>query len=271
MLKVRIRKGSELGVKFFTFPGGEEHVRTEFAGAGQDYIIDAALTSSQEVMRLMLLVDSLRRNVEPRRISLNLHYLPYARQDRVANFGEPLSVKVMCDLLNSLKFDAVVGYDVHSMVGGALLDNFTEIPQLGCLLQNPDVVALIEDNLETTVIVAPDAGASKKAAEVAKYFKVPMIQCDKSRDTLTGEITGFKVGDGVDLDGKTVVVVDDICDGGGTFIGLGAEVRSIFVPESLNLYVTHGIFSKTKEVFVGMYDNVYSRFDWTDYEDTRNS
>ena len=117
---------SGFNVKFSTFPGGEEYVKLEWAGRERNYLeetfITARLTSSSEVMRLLMVTDALRRRGF-RDISLNLGYVPYARQDRVCAEGESLSIKVFADLINSQKYQNVEIYDPHSTVTPALLDN----------------------------------------------------------------------------------------------------------------------------------------------------
>ena len=167
-------------------------------------------------MDLLLLNDALRRVAgEGAAVTLRLPYLPYARQDRVTVAGEPLSVKVFCTLINAMKFDRVVVADPHSTVAPALLDRVEIESAEGFLGQ---VLALPE--LWRGVALAPDAGAHKRVLALGERFGAPVVCCAKLRNTATGKLSGARVLDEVpDL---PLLVVDDICDGGGTFVALAA-------------------------------------------------
>ena len=227
-------------VRFLGFPGGERHVwiGEGAGGAGRAYTIDARIYSSDAVMDLLLLNDALRRVAgEGAAVTLRLPYLPYARQDRVTVAGEPLSVKVFCTLINAMKFDRVVVADPHSTVAPALLDR-VEIESaegfLGQVLALPEFVGGV-------ALVAPDAGAHKRVLALGERFGAPVVCCAKLRNTATGKLSGARVLDEVpDL---PLLVVDDICDGGGTFVALAALLRR-HSDRPLGLYVTHGLCTK---------------------------
>jgi ribose-phosphate pyrophosphokinase len=239
------------------FPGGEEYVRipTKLPLEGMNIVINSSVKSSKEIMQLLMLTDALRSYAHKDAIfTLDLGYLPYARQDRVCTEGESFSLKVFCNLINSLNFDKVLVTDCHSEIGLVLLNNIVHTSQLKGILQSPDVYNMIGD---CDVVVAPDLGANKKASEVAKYFNKPLIQCLKTREN--GKISVRVLDDITDM---IAVVVDDICDGGGTFLALAESLRD-YEPKELNLYVTHGIFSKGKNVLLDHYDNVKAYKDWS--------
>lgn len=247
------------------FSGGEVHVRLKKSTACPParMEITADLKTSDDVMELLMIKNACDTVCEPNaEAKLNLHYVPYGRQDRVCNSGEAFSVKVMADLINNLNFDEVVIYDPHSDVTSALLKNCTVVSHKMCLLDtlSRDIPSTVIP--EYDAIVAPDAGASKKAFEVAKYFGIDLIQAMKIRETSTGNIIRTDViAD--DLTGKRLLITDDLCDGGYTFLKLAEKLRE-FGAERIDLYITHGIFSKGKDVFGGLIDNVYCRFDWTE-------
>lgn len=229
----------------FTFNGGEEHIRLDTSGMISSITrisVTVSLKSSSEVMKLLLVKDALDRisNVP---MELKLGYMPYARQDRVCNEGEALSVKVMADLINNMKFDSVVILDPHSDVTPALLNNCKiRDSALGQAYQLFDD---IED--KKLMLVAPDAGATKKVQALAYVYSMPFIQGYKIRDTETGELSGFGyIGDVTD---KRLLIYDDICDGGGTFIGLAQKLIEGGAL-SVDLYVSHGIFSKGIKVLL---------------------
>jgi ribose-phosphate pyrophosphokinase len=117
------------------------------------------------------------------------------------------------------------------------------------------------------VFVAPDAGALKKIYDIAQGRQV--VCAEKTRDPATGKLSGVRVSsdDAATLVGRRVWVVDDICDGGGTFIQLINCIRRN-VPSAIeldiNLFVTHGIFSRGKMcLHEAGYRTVVAANDWT--------
>lgn len=242
--------------KVWSFPAGEVGIACHFDSAAflkTSVKIDACITNSDDIMKLLMLTDSIRRMYENAKISLFMGYVPYGRQDRVCNEGESLSIKVFANLINSQDYDSVQIYDPHSDVTPALLNN------CGVITQREIFNKLFACNISSEcrdVIVAPDFGASKKVQSIFKdrHFREMMV-ADKVRDLKTGYITDFNFTG--DVEGKHCVVVDDICDGGMTFILIGKALKEAGAL-STTLCVTHGIFSKGHEVVAKWYDNVYT-------------
>lgn len=232
------------------FSGGEVQIKLDdcpFVKWPEYFRIKAHLTNSNDFFELALIVDALRRrhgsHVE---LYLTLPYVPYARQDRAMTNGESLALKVFCDFLNSLKFDEVEVWDVHSDVALALINN----------VRNKSVDNILNANvLGDSILVSPDAGSLKKVSAVAKTFGRRMVRADKTRSVIDGSITGTvvyseSVGD------SDFLIVDDICDGGRTFIELAKELKQL-TSGYVNLYVTHGIFSKGFKEIYQYIDHVY--------------
>ena len=238
-------------VKSFVFSGGEVQVQVEKFPEVEVFVqIEAHITSSNDVMELIMLVDILRRNYgKGLVIKLLIPYLPYARQDRAMVRGEALGVRAFANIINSLDFDAVTVWDVHSDVALGVLNNSFNIP-----IEN----IITRDVIRDAVLVSPDAGSLKKVSKVAQTFGRKMIRADKTRSVVDGSITGTKVfGESISASDKDFLIVDDICDGGRTFIELAKELRKyIFNDDKIRLYVTHGIFSKGLDVFNGIIDEV---------------
>lgn len=164
--------------------------------------------------------------------------------------GEALGVKVMCDLINSLNVESVEVWDVHSDVALALLNNVTNY--------GPETfVQMIPVSKPNTILVAPDAGAIKKVFKVAKGLGFEMVTASKHRSTKDGSITDTEVhcphayaGD------RDFLIVDDICDGGRTFLELAKKLKPLTTGKIL-LYVTHGIFSKGIQPLEDIFDGIY--------------
>lgn len=237
-----------LSFNSFQFSGGEWHIRLDDSFPILSGItIRAHLTNSDEILKLFLLTDALRRKYPSVAIRLVCPYLPYARQDRVCNPGEAFSLKLMCSLLNNMKYEKIELWDVHSDVSTALLDNVTITP---CTTFIGNISPLADK-----VLVSPDAGATKKVLNVAKHYSLPMYEAGKVRDTKTGEIVS-SVYYGPHIGNKDFLIVDDICDGGKTFIEL-AKILKQNTSGKVELYVTHGIFSKGLGIFNNLIDHIY--------------
>jgi len=235
-------------VESFKFPAGEVGVKlTSKAEHTGDIKLTCHLKSSDDVIKMLLTTDAIRRQHPDSKISAFIPYIPYARQDRVCSEGESLSISVMCNLINSCNFDKVSVVDPHSDVVGALLNRVEIVPQ-------EKVFRKIKPNWADTYIVAPDAGAYKKSVKFASHVGAAgVVVCNKVRDLKTGNILSVDCSD--DVSGKNLLVLDDICDGGRTFIEVAGVLKGA---ESLELAVTHGIFSKGVDVVAKHYDAVYT-------------
>jgi ribose-phosphate pyrophosphokinase len=257
------RNGSQrpLELKTLTFPGGEIHASVEAGVDGvDDVLVRAHLSDSAEVMTLLMVTDAVRQAYPGRPIVLDMPYVPYARQDRVANPGEAHSVKVFCQLINAQNYALVGIQDPHSDVVTALLDRVQIQDPLPALREVVGQIFLIARQQPT--MVAPDAGARKRVLKLAKETGCDVVYADKVRDTRTGHITGTEIQS--ELPGGPLLVVDDICDGGRTFIELAAAIREQNYMHPIYLYVTHGIFSKGLDPLLECYDRVFTRNNWTD-------
>lgn len=242
--------------KVWNFPAGEVGVASHYdaSASSKEYVrIDACIISSDEVMQLLMLTDSLKRAYFKAEISLVLGYLPYGRQDRVCNEGESLSIKVFADLINSQGYSFVKLFDPHSYVSEALFNRCTVVRQHEIF--SSLFLRKIPVN-SRDVLIAPDLGAAAKIYDIQKRtaYKEVMV-AHKQRDMATGWITDYKF-DG-DVEGKHCTVVDDLICGGMTFILLGKALKEAGA-KSITLCATHGIFSKGHEVVAKWYDNVYT-------------
>jgi ribose-phosphate pyrophosphokinase len=255
--------------KIFKFPAGEVSVKitSDFYCPEEDLtaVIIAKGADSDMIFKIMLMKEALERKGFNKFI-LELPYLPYARQDRVCNEGEAFSLKVFCNLINSMNFSEVVVLDAHSDVGPALLNNCTNVDPYKHILDSIYEICGISDT-EKLNIVSPDAGANKKCNKIYsklihQFSDMPLnvigdlVKCDKTRDVTTGQLSGFEVF-ADDLKGHDCLIVDDICDGGGTFLGLADELKKKNAGK-LYLYVSHGIFSKGIDILLEKFDMIFT-------------
>jgi ribose-phosphate pyrophosphokinase len=242
-------------IESFTFAGGECHVAVSREQIKDQTTITALLENSDDIMKLLLTIDAVRR-IRNTAIDLRIPYVPYARQDRVCNPGEALSIRVMADIINGMGCRRVTIVDPHSDVTSALINNCHVITQAEVIKNSPLAEEILLDNW---ALVSPDAGAAKKiqtvAKAIAKNGAFPDVFCaSKVRDTRTGAITSTAFHD--DVKGRTVLIVDDICDGGRTFIELATLLNQMGTAKTM-LYVTHGIFSKGLDLLRESIAHVY--------------
>ncbi len=221
----------------FTFNGGEEHVRILNPKPHGLVTIAVRPTYSASFMRVLMATDALRRSGTSR-IQLLMPYFPGARQDRVMVQGEPLSAKVYANIINSQNYEKVYILDPHSDVTPALIDRCV-------VVTNEQFIKSVLETIASDVsLVFPDSGASKKYQYLALGRST--IECKKKRDVSTGALSGFEIVSG-DPTGKHCLIVDDICDGGATFVGINAALKAAGALTT-RLAVSHGIFSKGLDV-----------------------
>ncbi len=221
----------------FLFAGGEPHIKiTNDFNQDEPVTITQRINSFNDLGLICITVDALKR-MGVKEIHLYIPYFPAARQDRVMIPGEPLSVKVYAGIINALKLASVTVFDPHSEVTPALLNNCITI-------SNHDFIKKVIEEIGPDVkLISPDGGALKKIYKLSEFLGgAEVVECSKSRDVKTGRLSGFKVY-ADDLGGADCLIVDDICDGGGTFNGLAEALRAKNAGK-LYLAISHGIFSK---------------------------
>lgn len=249
------------GLKFskFKFGGGEIQIKLDPLNerSGEDDVcwITHRVRNSDDLMEILLVKEALSAQLLIKTFNLHIPYLPYSRQDRRCELGEAFSLKVFTNILNNAGLDRVITIDSHSDVGPALLNNCTNVPNTQWVIR-----ALFDIGKEV-VLVSPDAGANKKINQltidlIKKGHDIKtIVKCDKIRDTETGRLSGFEVFSD-DLKGQDCLIVDDICDGGGTFIGTAKELKKKNAGD-IYLFVTHGIFSKGLDTLNEYFTKIY--------------
>jgi ribose-phosphate pyrophosphokinase len=264
MEKIKTINLFELSDEFIIskFAGGECHIKFLKEITFDSIRINTRLNTSDDIMVLCLAVDALRR-MDVKYIEVFIPYIPYARQDRVMVKGEALSVKVFASIINSLHLDKVMVFDAHSDVSVALIDRCVNIP-------NYEIVHYIikeELQLSDFVLVSPDIGAYKKIEKLGKYIgcKNALAVGMKVRNLDTGDIIKSEVMTHDEDQQKAHIIVDDICDGGRTFMEI-AEILKQKNIKHIYLIVSHGIFSHNalENLQNAGYKNIYSSNSITD-------
>ena len=232
-------KVNNVQVEVGHFPDGTQSIKfpDHVLPIGTKYPISVAwyYDSDEELFTLACVMDWLRRLFGHRNtINLSMPYVPNARMDRIKNANENFSLKVFANFINSLEFDSIQVFNVHSNVSEALIDNmYVSQPNWDvehCIkLYNPDVIFF------------PDEGACKRYADLkcVKESGLPVIFGIKKRDWKTGNILGLDVIMYDDIKDKKVLIVDDICSAGGTFYHSAKTLKDYNNAKDVALYVSH--------------------------------
>lgn len=220
-----------IAYEHFFFGGGEQHIKLNQQDIADtcSAIIWLHYGQDSEIWKLALIVDALRR-VNVNILHLKIPYFPAARQDRVCVQGEPLTVKVFADFINSMNFEKVTIFDPHSEVTPALINNVEVIDNTEFVCKVLGEMNYRDSDSTKSVLISPDAGSNKKVANVAKHIYktcmsvIPVVRADKLRDVATGQIIETTVY-ADDLTGKDCYILDDICSKGGTFCALAKVLK----------------------------------------------
>lgn len=246
MNKIDFTKG--VGYKIIRFPDGEVHLQLDELDRKKKVRIVTRICNAEDLFLLMQLSDVLRRQ-EVVIDSLCIPYLMSARCDRVFSFDRPFSLKIIADVINSLNADSVTILEPHSSRVYDLINN--------CDYAFPEVTIGIDSTL-----CFPDKGAQERYGEI---FKANSIVCEKIRDVNTGQLKDFKVVNPQVFKSGEITVLDDLCDGGGTFVGLAPKLRELN-PTKLRLVVTHAVQLEGIKRVAEVYDEVIISNTYTDWD-----
>lgn len=191
--------------------------------------------------------------------SVNL-YIPYCiggRSDRKFQEGGINYIKtVIAPIINSQNFNEVRIMDPHSDVLEACISSFVKSTNYSVTKMALDDIG----DVDNICLISPDAGAYKKVFDVAKWFSInEIITASKVRDVATGKILKTEVPSiEKHTDVMKYVIVDDICDGGRTFIELAKVIKEQNPSAKIYLVVTHGIFSAGFGELNNYFERIYT-------------
>lgn len=236
--------------EIINFPDGHKHFKlTHKHDLFKGYWLIEIITRLKDYNDVFLLKQAVEaiRSVYPKiTLNLTITYLLAARYDRAMYEGDSEDLRIVANDINSLNFNEVVVIEPHSNVSTLLINNSKGYTPLDTAVAN---YISTMDNQENLVIFAPDLGAVKRTEAFIKENKItaPIGYLNKHRNLLTGEILGMQILSDIPLEGKTVLLYDDLCDGGRTFIEASKLLREKGVT-TIWLAVTHGLFSKGIDV-----------------------
>lgn len=232
-------------VKTFLFPDNQPHVQIScVVGPSEEVSVVVSMRHSIDVLNLLQVSEAIDGAFGTKG-TLYIPYLMGARFDRRMQIGDSVDLKVIAKLINSCEFKRVKLLDVHSDTALQLIERSQNVSNKSLIelwqdeaFENPTFKG-IRSTVENSVLVCPDAGAIKKISKFAHLFGA-IAYCIKERDLSNGNLT-LKVLQPEICAGKNCVIVDDLCDGGGTFNAIASQIPNA---ASKTLIVTHGIFSK---------------------------
>ena len=241
VMRIYTRAG-DMSFELFTFPDGQPHLKLLTDPVDDSFheaTIETAIRNPMELFTTLLAKDVLANNGY--KVNLDIRYLMGARMDRRIGDEHPFTLSQVANVLlcGGNQFNNFRILDCHSNVALGMLEAENVLPE--------QVVRDVLNQLPPQRIIIPDMGATERVTELSHHYlgwhKSIAVQCVKHRDMQTGKLTGFEVKQPTAVRGKECLIIDDICDGGGTFIGLAEALREAGATK-VRLFVTHGIFSK---------------------------
>ena len=222
------------------YPNNERIFDIKDTGIGKFNIITLNYETDIDIA-ILSIISRFLRDEHPQSFNrLIMRYIPYERMDRKIT-GYIFSLKYFCQMINELHFDEVYVMNAHSSVSTALLDRVIEMD----ISQNIYDIVIPES---TDCIFYPDNGAKKRYSELftankgsyinQKLSALPYFFGDKKRDLDTGHILYYNLVDAPDLTDKNVLIVDDLCSMGFTFLMAAKSLKEAGA-KTVSLYVSH--------------------------------
>lgn len=200
----------ELGnMNILHFADGEFAVSYEESIRGSHvFLVQSTFPNSDNLMELLLMVDAAKR-ASAKSIIAVIPYFGWARQDRKDKPRVSIGAKLVADLLSVAGIDRLITMDLHA----DQIQGFFDVP-VDHLYASAVFIPYIESlQLDNLVIATPDVGGSKRASTYSKYLNVPLVLCNKTREKANEVATMQIIGE---VDGKNVILIDDIVDTAGT-------------------------------------------------------
>ena len=228
--------GTHLGqVNIQRFSDGEicpvflESVRGDYV-----FLVQSTFSPTDNLMELLLMIDAARRASAYKVIAV-MPYYGYARQDRKDRPRVAIGSKLIANMLVAAGADRVVTMDLHA----PQIQGYFDIP-VDHLDSHAVFIPYLENlKLENLTFAAPDVGATNRIREIASYFNAEMVICDKHRKRANEIASMVVIGD---VTGRDVVIIDDICDTGGT-LAKSAGMLKDKGARSVRALITHPVLS----------------------------
>jgi ribose-phosphate diphosphokinase len=234
--KICASLGCPLGKLVVTqFSDGEFSVSYEETVRGRDvFLVQSTFPNSDNLMELLLMIDAAKR-ASARTINAVIPYFGWARQDRKDKPRVSIGAKLIADLLRVAGINRLITMDLHA----DQIQGFFDIP-VDHLYASAVILPYLESlKLDNLVIASPDVGGSKRANTYAKYLGCPLVLCNKTR-ARANEVESMQIIG--EVEGKNVVLVDDMVDTAGT-IAKAADVMISAGAKSVRACASHCVMS----------------------------
>jgi ribose-phosphate pyrophosphokinase len=233
--KIVKKLGKSLGlVEFKRFSDGEIWVKYGENIRGSDvYIIQSTNPPAENIMELLILIDAAKR-ASAKRVTAVIPYFGYSRQDRKDQPRVSITAKLVANLITTAGADRVMTMDLHA----SQIQGFFDIP-LDHLYGSSVFSVLLEGISDNLVVVSPDVGGIKMARAYAKRLHASLVLIDKRRPKANQAEVVNIIGN---VDGKDVLLVDDLIDTAGTFVG---AIKALKQQGARKIFgaITHPVFS----------------------------
>ncbi|MDR2962719.1 MAG: ribose-phosphate pyrophosphokinase [Bacteroidales bacterium] len=217
------------------FSDGEFEPRFDESVRGVDvYIVQSTFTPSDNVMELLLLIDAAKR-ASARQVTAVIPYFGFARQDRKEKSRVSIGAKLMANLLTTAGVDRVITMDLHA----SQIQGFFDVPVDHLYASGIFIPYLLQQNIPDLLIAAPDMGGAKRAKAYAKMLNAELAICHKTR-TKANVVDSMEIIGNVE--GKNVIIVDDMIDTAGT-ITMAADLVMANGAKSVRALATHAVCS----------------------------
>ena len=246
------------------FPNGERNIKTDLLNHKmfeETVEVEMIYETDLDIIDLIIVKRHMDERCQNIKCNLLLGYIPYSRMDRTeSKFA--FTLKYFAEIINSLNFNEVIAYDVHSDVSLALFNNIRHISIIENEV-NPIISKVMRNTQNPLYLVIPDLGASKRYKNIFKITEVlgiaGIIVMDKVRDFTTGQIQSIvPINKEIIKDDKfDILIVDDLCSFGGTFIRT-FEVLKEYGCENANLFITHCENNITKGKVLEIFNQVFT-------------
>ena len=234
--KIAQRFGAPIGkVNIQRFSDGEiQPVFLESVRGDYVFLVQSSFAPTDNLMEMLLMIDAAKRASAYKIIAV-LPYYGYARQDRKDKPRVAIGAKLIATLLEAAGANRVITMDLHA----AQIQGFFEVP-VDHLDSSAIFIPYINDlKLQNLAFAAPDVGSTNRVREIASYFNAEMVICDKHRKRANEIASMVVIGD---VTGKDIILVDDICDTGGT-LAKAAGLLKEKGARSVRAMITHPVLS----------------------------
>lgn len=240
-----------IGYKVIRFPDGEVHLQLDEINRKETVKVVLRIRNAEDLFLLMQLSDILHRQ-EVVVDELHIPYLMSMRCDRVFSFDRPFSLRIVSEAIKEIGARQVFLYEPHSAKS--------------CIMTYAIAKEITREfafrYANTSTICYPDKGAQDR---YDLFRNDGELLCEKVRDAATGQLMSFRVTNPDDFGGGEITVVDDLCDGGGTFIGLAPKLRELN-PTKMRLVVTHAVQLNGIKRVAEVYDEVVITNTYADWD-----